>query len=45
MQHVYRTITLMGSVMYAVPGSIQKDVRKLIGLSGRHCNHLRDAPD
>lgn len=30
MQHVYRTMTLMGSVMYAVPGSIQKDVRKLM---------------
>ncbi len=30
MQHVYRTMTIMGSVMYAVPGSIQKDVGKLM---------------
>ncbi len=30
MQHVYRTMVLMGSIMYAVPQSIQKDVRKLV---------------
>lgn len=30
MQHVYRTMTLMGSVLYAVPGAIQKDVSRLV---------------
>lgn len=30
MQHVFRTMVLMGSIMYAVPQSIQKDARKLM---------------
>ncbi len=30
MQHVFRTMILMGSVLYAVPQTIQKDVSKLI---------------
>lgn len=30
MQHVFRTMILMGSTMYAVPQSIQKDVRNLM---------------
>lgn len=30
MQHVYRTMTIMGSQMYAVPGKIQKDPGRLI---------------
>ncbi len=30
MQHVFRTMILMGSVMCAVPQSIQKDVKKLM---------------